>query len=94
MGSVEGLLQVQTGKLIYLSAQELVDCDSRNIAAATIKEQVETAFRYIRRVGVTTQHCFPYRGFYIRKLEVSINISYYYLLLFVVINLIKYLKII
>ncbi|GER56749.1 cysteine proteinases superfamily protein [Striga asiatica] len=59
VGSMEGLHFIRTGKLLSLSAQELVDCDKRNLGCEGGFPRI--AFDFIRDRGITSDQIYPYQ---------------------------------
>ncbi|KAK3149313.1 hypothetical protein QOZ80_3AG0215690 [Eleusine coracana subsp. coracana] len=63
VAAVEGLNKVQTGRLISLSEQELVDCDVGGNDAGCDGGMMDDAFTFIaRRGGLASESGYPYRG--------------------------------
>ncbi|KAL6130476.1 hypothetical protein ACLB2K_068855 [Fragaria x ananassa] len=62
VAAVEGLHKINTGKLVPLSEQELVDCDVNTGNQGCRGGFMENAFDYIRKYGITTQKDYPYTG--------------------------------
>ncbi|KAG6549515.1 hypothetical protein Mapa_008895 [Marchantia paleacea] len=62
IGSVEGINQISTGKLISLSEQELVSCDVSNYTAGCAgATSMDYGFQYImENKGVDTERDYPY----------------------------------
>lgn len=60
-GALEGVNFITTGKLVSLSEQQLVDCD-------TVSDQgcnggfMDDAFTYVRGNGLTTESAYPYKA--------------------------------
>ncbi|KAK3013517.1 hypothetical protein RJ639_010017 [Escallonia herrerae] len=58
---MEGINQLTTGKLISLSEQEIVDCDTTGEDFGCEGGEAETAFEYIiRNHGLTNESTYPY----------------------------------
>ncbi|KAL6125709.1 hypothetical protein ACLB2K_073763 [Fragaria x ananassa] len=62
VAAVEGLHKINTGKLVPLSEQELVDCDVNTGNQGCRGGFMENAFDYIRKYGITTQKDYSYTG--------------------------------
>jgi C1A family cysteine protease len=60
-GALEGANYIKTGKLVSLSEQQLVDCD-------TVSDQgcnggfMDDAFAYVQKNGITTEAAYPYKA--------------------------------
>ena len=60
---MEGITQLKTGKLISLSEQELVDCDTSGIDQGCEGGLMDNAFDFIvSNKGLTTETNYPYKG--------------------------------
>jgi KDEL-tailed cysteine endopeptidase len=60
---MEGITQLTTGKLISLSEQELVDCDTSGEDQGCEGGLMESAFQFIKdNNGLTTEASYPYNG--------------------------------
>ncbi|XP_055296470.1 procathepsin L-like isoform X2 [Sitodiplosis mosellana] len=60
LGTVEAQIFRKTGRLVQLSAQNLVDCaNSKNKCQP---KSIHKAFDYIKRNGLETARSYPYRG--------------------------------
>ncbi|KAL1225369.1 Senescence-specific cysteine protease SAG12 [Cardamine amara subsp. amara] len=61
VAAIEGATQIKKGKLISLSEQQLVDCDTKNFGCGG--GWMDTAFEYIMgNGGITTESNYPYKG--------------------------------
>ncbi|KAF6154628.1 hypothetical protein GIB67_035421 [Kingdonia uniflora] len=61
VGATEGITQLTTGKLISLSEQELVDCDTSGVDQGCSGGEMEDAFQFIQHnKGLTTDTHYPY----------------------------------
>ncbi|CAN0914025.1 Senescence-specific cysteine protease SAG39 [Linum grandiflorum] len=61
VGSVEGIHQISTGKLVSLSEQELVDCDTKGEDQGCSGGLMDDAFKFIiQNKGLTTETNYPY----------------------------------
>uniref|UniRef100_A0A2N9IJ45 Peptidase C1A papain C-terminal domain-containing protein n=1 Tax=Fagus sylvatica TaxID=28930 RepID=A0A2N9IJ45_FAGSY len=63
VAAMEGITQLTTGKLISLSEQELVDCDTSGEDQGCEGGLMESAFQFIKdNNGLTTEASYPYNG--------------------------------
>jgi C1A family cysteine protease len=61
VAAIEGIIKLQTGNLISLSEQQLVDCTAGNKGCQG--GHMDTAFQYIiRNGGLTSEDNYPYQG--------------------------------
>lgn len=51
-------MQIKTGELMSLSAQELVDCDKGNKGCRA--GSIQLAYDYIKKNGIATEADYPY----------------------------------
>ncbi|OIV98331.1 hypothetical protein TanjilG_16658 [Lupinus angustifolius] len=59
VGAIEGFIQIKTGKLVSLSAQQLVDCTSGGCGGGLFQD----AFKYIKQThGIADEASYPYKG--------------------------------
>ena len=57
---MEGVTKLSTGKLISLSEQELVDCDTNGVDQGCEGGLMDDAFKYIiKNHGLTTEDNYP-----------------------------------
>ena len=62
MAATEGITQITTGKLISLSEQELVDCDTGGENQGCSGGLTDDAFRFIQIHGLASEATYPYEG--------------------------------
>ncbi|GJR73692.1 senescence-specific cysteine protease SAG39 [Tanacetum coccineum] len=63
VAAMEGITQLKTGKLISLSEQELVDCDTSGVDQGCEGGLMDNAFDFIvSNKGLTTESNYPYKG--------------------------------
>ena len=63
VAATEGITQLTTGKLISLSEQELVDCDTNGLDQGCEGGLMDNAFQFIQdNHGLTTEASYPYTG--------------------------------
>ncbi|CAI0422820.1 unnamed protein product [Linum tenue] len=63
IGATEGINQLSTGKLVSLSEQELVDCDTKSVDQGCNGGEMENAFEFIiGNHGITSEANYPYQG--------------------------------
>ncbi|NP_001148894.2 Senescence-specific cysteine protease SAG12 [Zea mays] len=61
VAAIEGINQIKNGKLVSLSEQELVDCDTKAIGCAG--GYMSWAFEFVmKNRGLTTERNYPYQG--------------------------------
>ncbi|XP_068659884.1 senescence-specific cysteine protease SAG39-like [Aristolochia californica] len=63
VAAMEGATKLSTGKLVSLSEQELVDCDTRGVDQGCNGGLMDDAFKFIlHNGGLTTETTYPYEG--------------------------------
>ncbi|RDX80579.1 Senescence-specific cysteine protease SAG39, partial [Mucuna pruriens] len=63
VAAIEGITKLTTGKLISLSEQELVDCDTENGDAGCKGGRIDGAYQFIvQNEGIATEASYPYRA--------------------------------
>ncbi|XP_031398509.1 senescence-specific cysteine protease SAG39-like [Punica granatum] len=63
VAAMEGITKITTGKLIPLSVQELVDCDTKGENRGCQGGLMDNAFEFIiQNKGLTTEAHYPYEG--------------------------------
>ncbi|CAL8133744.1 unnamed protein product [Prunus armeniaca] len=62
VAATEGITQLTTGKLISLSEQELVDCDTNGEDQGCEGGLMDDAFQFIQHHGLSTEANYPYSG--------------------------------
>ncbi|XVE86355.1 hypothetical protein DITRI_Ditri18aG0028500 [Diplodiscus trichospermus] len=63
VAATEGIHQLTTGKLISLSEQELVDCDTKGEDQGCAGGEMEDAFEFIiHNHGIASEATYPYKG--------------------------------
>nr|TKS11708.1 hypothetical protein D5086_0000070060 [Populus alba] len=63
VAAVEGINKIKTGKLVSLSAQELMECDVSSDTQGCEGGDMKIAFQYIKQIGgITTENDYPYKG--------------------------------
>jgi KDEL-tailed cysteine endopeptidase len=61
IGATEGLKAIKEGKLVELSEQELVDCDTNDSGCGG--GLMTTAFEYIMEYGIASEEDYGYKGY-------------------------------
>nr|KYP68548.1 Thiol protease SEN102 family [Cajanus cajan] len=63
VAATEGITKLSTGKLVSLSEQELVDCDTKGVDQGCEGGLMDDAFKFIlKNKGLTTESIYPYKG--------------------------------
>nr|BAF56430.1 cysteine proteinase [Lotus japonicus] len=63
VAATEGITKLSTGKLISLSEQELVDCDTKGVDQGCEGGLMDDAFKFImQNKGLNTEAKYPYQG--------------------------------
>ncbi|KAI9093170.1 hypothetical protein K1719_027184 [Acacia pycnantha] len=63
VAATEGITKLSTGKLISLSEQELVDCDTKGVDQGCGGGLMDDAFKFIiQNKGLTSEGNYPYKG--------------------------------
>ncbi|XP_008244499.1 PREDICTED: senescence-specific cysteine protease SAG39-like [Prunus mume] len=63
VAATEGITQLTTGKLVSLSEQELVDCDTKGVDQGCEGGLMDDAFQFIQQNhGLSTEANYPYNG--------------------------------
>ncbi|PIA37395.1 hypothetical protein AQUCO_03000173v1, partial [Aquilegia coerulea] len=63
VAAMEGVTQLKSGKLISLSEQELVDCDTKGVDQGCQGGEMDDAFDFIQHnKGLATETTYPYKG--------------------------------
>ncbi|KAK7251609.1 hypothetical protein RIF29_34953 [Crotalaria pallida] len=63
VAAMEGIHKISTGKLISLTEQELVDCDTNGVDQGCEGGLMDDAFKFIiKNHGLNTEAQFPYKG--------------------------------
>ncbi|WVZ60578.1 hypothetical protein U9M48_010581 [Paspalum notatum var. saurae] len=63
VAAAEGLNKIQTGRLVSLSEQELVDCNVDDVNQGCEGGLMDDAFQFMaRRGGLASESSYPYRG--------------------------------
>lgn len=61
-GALEAQNAIKTGKLLSLSEQQLIDCDTNSIDKGCIDGDMTSAFDYIIKNGINSEHDYPFEG--------------------------------
>jgi KDEL-tailed cysteine endopeptidase len=63
VAATEGINKLSTGKLVSLSEQELVDCDTKGVDQGCEGGLMDDAFKFIiQNHGLSTEAAYPYQG--------------------------------
>ncbi|CAL1356571.1 unnamed protein product [Linum trigynum] len=60
VAAVEGITKISTGKLVSLSEQELIDCDTAGNDQGCNGGLMDGAFQFVKAKGLTTESNYPY----------------------------------
>ncbi|KAK4759353.1 hypothetical protein SAY87_022485 [Trapa incisa] len=63
VSAIEGIIKITTGRLVSLSVQELVDCDTEGVNKGCSGGLMDVAFEFIvKNGGIMTEADYPYKG--------------------------------
>ncbi|GAB2240475.1 hypothetical protein Droror1_Dr00020993 [Drosera rotundifolia] len=72
--TVEGLHQIETGELISLSEQQILDCDTGGQLGCK-GGHVYKAYSYVEQNGITTENSYPYVGYQQKSCKKNVPIA-------------------